>query len=201
MSDFVTCECGNEVRVEGDPERIPVKCPACGEVINPPGTLEEQDDFDRLIGGDTVASNPGRMRVQGLFYCRCFPRVPLAYAATLLGSVALAVFCHYVFWAATVLCLLGLLWWPTTEEHGGAAFLSCCSSAGALRVGWSTGSVPPSDSSSHAPDEAVSAAGCLSDSPGRKSGPRTHLPRGASPARPAWRSPPASFAPRRPPRR
>jgi len=127
MPSCFYCNCGNPVWIDDEETGIPTKCPACGEVVNPaddlpksgagqestnpPITLERADTAPRAGDADTVASNPGKLRVQTLFYCRCFPARPLVYSILLLAFIVLAIYCHYVFWVGVVIELFALMYW------------------------------------------------------------------------------------------
>jgi hypothetical protein len=106
MPGSITCECGNVVWTEDNPSQTPVTCPYCGAVTKPPVTSAEPD-----VVQPPGAPDAGPIAVQTLFYCRCFPRVPVVHVLVFVGSVALAVYVHYIFWIAAGMSLVSLFCW------------------------------------------------------------------------------------------
>jgi hypothetical protein len=75
-----------------------------------------------FMRADTVAANPGRLKVQWPVFFRCFPTWPIVYAAALLLTLVLSVFISSAFWAVFVLIVvaagLGLRQIREVAQHG-----------------------------------------------------------------------------------
>jgi hypothetical protein len=77
-------------------------------------------DDDLLPLNGTVASNPGRLRVNYLRWFLHKPAWPLGWAVALVAAVAAAVWLHWAFWfAAVVLLLCNVFYWFRLTMHFG----------------------------------------------------------------------------------
>lgn len=77
---------------------------------------DEQDTW--TLDDSARASNPGNIEVNLLRWIRHYPKWPIIWTTSLLGSIACAWFVHWSFWIPAVL-LLALNWfyWQRVRDH------------------------------------------------------------------------------------
>lgn len=93
----VNCPCG---KVLNAPDRLAgkmAKCPGCQQAVNIPDILEEIDipketAIDRMLSGDTRASNPGNVQVD---WVHCFLCWPVGTTLSFLAASALGAYGVY----------------------------------------------------------------------------------------------------------